>query len=139
MQYIEFDDFGSRMAPGRPFGKFDYSTLFGKRFYCACGDEHELKPWMEILREVPLFSFVVACPGGGHLTLLKVVDDDEMETAALISELGTRSFHGHQSRVGIRFQSSLLEAKTGRTWSLEETEAFMEHQQVLARRRRALC
>lgn len=135
MQYLELEDFGSRMAPGRPFGKFDYSALYGKQFRCACGDEHELKPWMEIVREVPLFSFVVACPDGGHLTLVKAADSEEVETSGLISELGTRSSGRLESRAGICFQASLLGAKTGRNWSLEETEAFMEHQQVVARRR----
>ena len=130
-------EFGKRTADGTPRGNFDYASYFATPFACACDEVHELKPWMEIVRELPLFRFVVACPKGRHLTLVKARWSREAGVRVLESELGTELSERRSSRLGIEFQAGLLEAKTGRPWSLEETETFMDlHYSVAKLRRR---
>ena len=136
MQLLDPREFGRRMAEGRPCGHYEFSLYYGLEFDCACGVVHDFKPWMEIVRELPLFRFVVACPDGLHLTVLKARwnrDDDQRQ---IDSELGTVLPKRRAAVTGIEFQAGLLEAKTGRKWSLEETEAFMEQQKFLADNRR---
>ena len=70
MQRMEPREFGRRTVDGRPCGHYEFSLYYGLEFECACGRVHQFKPWMEILSELPLFRFVVACPDGRHLTVL---------------------------------------------------------------------
>jgi hypothetical protein len=128
MQRLEPREFGRWTADGRPCGHYEFSLYYGLEFECACGRAHEFKPWMEILSELPLFRFVVACPNGRHLTVLKARWNREGAERNLESELGTRLNERRVSRTGIEFQAGLLEARTGRVWSLEETAAYIERQ-----------
>ena len=107
-------------------------------FECSCGEHHKFKSWMEIIRELPLFRFVVACPKGKHLTLLKARWNRGESTRQLTSEIGTELGKKRSPLVGIEFQAGLLEAKTGRTWSLEETEQFMDLHLTVAKLRRVV-
>jgi hypothetical protein len=91
---------------------------------------------MEIVSELPLFKFVVACPGGSHLTVVKARWNREDDLRQLVSEMGTSLPRKRDALSGIEFQAGLLEAKTGRPWSLEETEAFIKQQESLAESRR---
>ena len=136
MQKLDPREFGRRTAEGRPCGHYEVSLYFGLEFECACGEVHDLKPWMEIVSELPLFKFVVACPGGRHLTVVKARWDREDDLRQLVSEMGTTLSRKRETLSGIEFQAGLLEAKTGRPWSLEETEAFMKQQESLAESRR---
>ena len=126
MEQLEPREFGHRTADGRPCGHYEFSLYYGLEFDCACGRVHEFKPWMEILSELPLFRFVVACPDGRHLTVLKARWNREGAERNLESESGTRLTEPRVSRTGIEFQAGLLEARTGRVWSLEETAAYIE-------------
>jgi len=136
MQELDPREFGRRTAEGRPCGHYEVSLYYGLEFDCACGEVHDLKPWMEIVSELPLFKFVVACPGGRHLTVVKARWNREDELRQLVSEMGTNLTRRRETLSGIEFQAGLLEAKTGRPWSLEETEAFIKQQQGLANSRR---
>ncbi len=138
MDRISPNEFGHRTADGTTHRTYDYTAYYGVAFECACGTLHSLRPWMEVVSELPLFRFVVACPKGHHLTLVKARWDRDQGVRALYSELGTELGDKRNSTVGIEFQAGLLEAKTGRSWSLEETEAFMAlHQDAAMQRRRA--
>lgn len=136
MQELEPREFGRQTAEGRPCGNYDFSLYYGLDFRCACGESHDLKPWMEILCELPLFRFIISCPEGRHLTVLKARWNREENLRELVAEMGTALRRRRGPASGIEFQAGLLEAKTGRRWSLEETAAFMEHQHGLARIRR---
>jgi len=136
MQLLDSREFGRRTAAGRPCGHYEVSLYYGLEFDCACGKAHEFKPWMEVLSELPLFKFVVGCPGGRHLTVIKARWSREDDVRQLVSELGTELPEKRASLTGIEFQAGLLEAKTGRPWSLEETEAFMKQQQSQVDKRR---
>lgn len=131
MQYLDPKEFGRQTAEGRPCGHYDISFFYGLGFECACSQVHELKPWMEIVCELPLFKFVISCPEGHHLTVLKARWDRDQNQRELEAEMGTRLASRRQSINGIEFQAGLLEAKTGRRWSLEETATYMEQQQKL--------
>ena len=135
MEHLDPMEFGRRTAEGRPCGHYDLSLFYGLEFKCACGECHQLRPWMEILSELPLFKIVLACPEGLHLTVVKARWEQDQNRCALEAELGTALTKRRDSRTGIEFQTGLLEARTGRKWSLEETEALMEFQQELARSR----
>ena len=132
MQQVDPREFGRQTADGRPCGHYEFSLYYSLEFDCACGNVHEFKPWMEIVSELPLFRFVVACPGRCHLTVIKARWNREDDLRRLVSEMGTELPQKRESLSGIEFQAGLLEAKTGRCWSLEETEAFMEQQESLA-------
>ena len=138
MVQVSPTEFGKRTADGTPRGDYDYSSYYAARFECACGEVHNLKPWMEIVLELPLFRFVVACPRGCHLTLVKARWDREKGVRRLDSELGTELGDRRSSKLGIAFQAGLLEAKTGRSWSLEETEVFMDLHYTVAKLRRGV-
>jgi len=129
MQEMDPREFGRRTAEGRPCGHYDFSQYYGLSFGCACGKAHEFKPWMEIISELPLFKFVVSCPEGLHLTVLKARWDRQEDLRELVPEMGTKLQQKRQALCGIEFQAGLLEARTGRRWSLEETAEFMEQQQ----------
>lgn len=128
MQQVEPREFGRQTADGRPCGHYEFSLYYSLEFDCACGNVHEFKPWMEIVSELPLFRFVVACPGRCHLTVIKARWNREDDLRLLVSEMGTELPQKRESLSGIEFQAGLLEARTGRRWSLEETETFMEQQ-----------
>lgn len=132
MQELDPREFGRRTAEGRPCGHYEFSQYYGLEFECACGVTHEFKPWMEIVRELPLFRFIVACPDGRHLTVLKARWNQEGNDRRIESEMGTELPRKRAARTGIEFQAGLLEAKTGRKWTLEETETFLEQQNLLA-------
>lgn len=132
MQQVDPREFGRQTAEGRPCGHYEFSLYYGLEFECACGMVHDFKPWMEVFSELPLFRFVVACPGGRHMTVIKARWNREDDLRQLVSEMGTELPLRRESLTGIEFQAGLLEAKTGRPWSLEETEAFIEQQQSLA-------
>jgi hypothetical protein len=93
---------------------------------------------MEIVRELALFRFVIACPKGHHLTLAKARWNREAGVRTLESEAGTELVEKRSSRLGIEFQAGMLEAKTGRSWSLEETEIFMDLHYTVAKLRRGV-
>ena len=136
MEYLEPRDFGRRTVDGRPCGHYDFSLYYGHRFQCACGHEHDFRPWMEIVSELPLFRFIVTCPEGEHLTVLKARWDRDAQLQYLEPEMGTALPEKRPVRIGIEFQAGLLEAKTGRPWSLEETEAYVQDQVELAQLRK---
>jgi hypothetical protein len=138
MEYLEAREFGRRTVDGRPCGHYDISLYYGQKFPCACGQEHDLRPWMEIVSELPLFRFIVACPDGQHLTVVKARWDRDAESRYLESEFGTALTEKRPERIGIEFQAGLLEAKTGRRWSLEETEAYIQDLVLLAQSRKGL-
>lgn len=133
MQELDPREFGHRTADGRPCGHYDFSLYYGQRFTCACGDEHDFKPWMEIVSELPLFRFVVTCPDRAHMTVLKARWNRMSSGPKLEAELGTRLCEPREPVNGIEFQAGLLEARTGRQWSREETAEFMEQQHGLTR------
>lgn len=136
MEQISPNEFRLRTAVGKARRTYDYTAFYGETFECGCGDHHPLRPWMEVMSELPLFRFVVACPRGFHLTLVKARWDLEQGVRILRSELGTELGDKRDSKVGIEFQAGLLEARTGRPWSLEKTEIFMDLQHNAARQRR---
>lgn len=134
MLKLEPREFGRRTAEGQPCGHYDFSLYYGLRFACACGSEHDFKPWMEIVGELPLFKFIVICPDRGHMTVLKARWNRHAGSHHLESEMGTcLSEPLTAASTGIEFQAGLLEAKTGRAWSREETAALMEQQHGLGR------
>ena len=135
MQQLDPREFGRQTAAGLPCGHYDFSLFYGLEFECACGKTHDLKPWMEIIGELPLFKFILACPDGCHLTVLEARWDRDEDLRKLVAEMGTVLPRRRESITGIEFQAGLLEAKTGRRWSLEETAILMEQQQELARYR----
>ena len=134
---LELDpkEFGRRTAEGRPCGHYDFSLYYGLPYACACGECHDFKPWMEIISELPLFRFVVACPDGCHLTVVKARWNRDDSLRELHAELGTRLPDRRQGTHGVEFQAGLLAAKTGRHWTLEETARLMEQQHGLTRMR----
>ena len=132
MELLEPREFGRRTAEGRPCGHYEFSMYYGLDFECACGRVHSFKPWMEVISELPLLRFVVACPDGCHLTVLKARWNRGDDLRELESEMGTALPRRREAMSGIEFQAGLLEARTGRRWSLEETEEFMEQQRDLA-------
>lgn len=129
MQHLNPREFGRRTAEGRPCGHYEFSLYYGLEFDCACGEVHDFKPWMEVISELPLFRFVVACPQGHHLTVVKARWNRQDDLRELVSEMGTQLQESREALSGIEFQAGLLEARTGRRWSLEETEEFMEQQE----------
>ena len=135
MMQVNTEEFARRTAEGRPCGHYDFSLYYGLPFSCACGRGHDLKPWLEIVCELPLFRFVVACPEGGHLTVLKARWDRQSSRRQLEADFGTRLDEPAASRRGIGFQKALMEVRTGRSWTHEETAVVMEHQLALARLR----
>jgi hypothetical protein len=137
MQLVDPREFGRRTAEGRPCGHYEFSLYYGLEFECACGGRHTFKPWMEILSELPLFRFVVACPEGRHLTVLKARWNRDGADRQLDADMGTRLTERRVSRTGIEFQAGLLEARTGRPWSLEETEEYIEQRRSKAAHRRS--
>ena len=135
MQQVDQREFGRRTAEGRPCNHYDFSLYYGERFSCACGAEHDLKPWMEIVSELPLFRFIVTCPDRNHMTVLKARWNQDSGRPKLESEIGTHRTDPGESVSGIEFQAGLLEGRTGRRWSREETAAFMEHRRGRNRNR----
>ncbi len=129
MQHLNPKEFGRLIAQGRPSGHYNFSLFYGLSFDCACGHSHEFKPWMDIVCELPLFKFVVGCPEGRHMSIVKARWNRDEDHRALEAETGTELPQRRESISGIEFQAGLLEAKTGRRWSLEETATFMEKQQ----------
>jgi len=91
---------------------------------------------MEIVSELPLFRFMVTCPDGFHLTVLKARWDRQERLRELVADIGTVLPQRREVAKGIEYQARLLEAKTGRRWSLQETAAFMKQQHGLAGIRR---
>ena len=136
MVQVDPVEFGKRVAAGQPFGSFNYRSYHDMSFECSCGEHHNFKPWMEIIRELPLFRFVIACPKGKHLTLLRARWNRDESARSLTSEIGTELGERRPPLSGIEFQAGLLEAKTGRSWSLEETERFMDLHFTVAKMRR---
>lgn len=114
MQQLEPREFGRRTAAGRPCGHYDLSLYFGLSFECACQQTHDLKPWMEILSELPMFRFVVVCPEGKHLTVLNARWNREKDLRELIGAMGTELRRRRVPARGPEFQAGLLETKTGR-------------------------
>lgn len=135
MQELDPREFTLLTAEGRPCGHYEFSLYYGLEFDCACGKSHDFKPWMEILCELPLFKFVVCCPEGLHLTVLKARWNREDDSRELVAEMGTRLPKKRQARSGLEFQAELLEARTGRRWTLEEAAEFIERQQARAQER----
>ena len=138
MQKLDPKEFDRRTADGRPCGHYEISLYYGLEFDCACGEVHDFKPWMEVVSELPLFKFVVACPGGRHMTVIKARWNREDDLRQLVSEMGTELLCKRETLSGIEYQAGLLEAKTGRPWSIEETEASIEQQKGLAKTRRRI-
>lgn len=89
MEYLESREFEERTADGRACRHYDFSLYYGLPFQCACGREHDFRPWMEILSELPLLRFVVSCPQGSHLTVLRARWDRDARVRLLESEMGT--------------------------------------------------
>ena len=89
MQELDPREFGRQTADGRPCSHYDLSLYYGLRFRCACGAEHDLKPWMEVLCELPLFRFIVTCPDRTHMTVLKARWNRTCSRPMLESEMGT--------------------------------------------------
>ena len=88
---------------------------------------------MEIVSELPLFRFVVTCPDRAHMTVLKARWNRTPGGPKLEAELGTRLHEPREPINGIELQAGLLEARTGRRWSREETAELMEQQHALTR------
>jgi len=109
MNVLDPREFGRLTAEGRPCGHYDFSLYHGLRFDCACGETHDFKPWMEIVNELPLFRFIVACPDGVHLTVVKARWNRDENLRELVAEMGTALPH--------------------------RRAAFMEHQQGVVGRR----
>ena len=126
MQLLDEREFRGLIAEGRPCGHYDFSLYYGLAFDCACGASHELKPWMEIVTELPLMRFVVACPSGYHLVIVKARWSRSQAERMLESEAGTRLSERWRGMRGVEFQAELLAERTGRQWSLEDTAALME-------------
>ena len=133
MQKLDPREFGHRTAEGRPCGHYDFSLYYGLRFACACGAEHDFKPWMEIVSELPLFRFIVTCPERAHMTVLKARWNRASSGPKLEAEMGTHLPEPRGPVNGIEFQAGLLEARTGRSWSREDAAALMDHQHGLTR------
>lgn len=133
MQELDPREFGRHTAEGRPCSHYDFSLYYGVPFRCACGADHDFKPWMEIVSELPLFRFIVTCPDRAHMTVLKARWNRTSSRPKLESEFGTHLDDPREPVNGIEFQAGLLEARTGRRWSHEETAALMEHQHGLAK------
>ena len=138
MVTISPTEFDARISEETASSGPEYDRFFSTPFDCACGETHLLRPWMEVTRELPTLRFVVACPLGRHLTLLQVCWDSEGSKGFLVGELGTELECKRESRRGIEFQADFLKAKTGRNWSLEETETFMNFHFMMAARRRGV-
>lgn len=136
MQELDPREFGRRTAESRPCGHYDFSLYYGLTFDCACRAAHDFKPWMEIVSELPLFRFIIACPDGNHLTVLKARWNRDENLRELVAEMGTMLPRRREPASGIEFQADLLEARTGQAWTLEETAEFMEHQHDLEKIRR---
>ena len=132
MELVDEREFGRLTADGRPCGHYDFSLYYGLTFRCACGLDHEFRPWMEILHELPLLRFVVICPEGFHVVVLKARWVRSRSERTLETDLGSKLSERWQGTRGIEFQAGYLEARTGRRWSLEETATLMEQQHGLA-------
>jgi hypothetical protein len=125
-------EFGQRTAEGRPCGHYDFSLYYGLPFSCACGEQHDFQPWMEIVGELPLFRFIVTCPERGQMTVLKARWNRSECKRHLESEMGTTLPGPAEAINRIDFQAGVLQAKTGRPWTRDETAVLMEQRQGLA-------
>jgi hypothetical protein len=132
MQKMDPREFGRRTVEARPCGHYDFSLYYGLPFVCACGGEHDFQPWMEIVGELPLFRFIVTCPERSHMTVLKARWNRDEGKRYLVSEMGTTLPGPVEPINRIEFQAGVLQAKTGRPWTRDETASLLESGEALA-------
>lgn len=132
MQNLNPGEFLQLTAEGRACGHYDLSLYYGLTFACACGGAHDLKPWMEVVSELPLFRFVVACPERLHLTVVKARTGTAEDPRRLDSEMGTRLEEPWEPVRGVEFPTGLLERQTEKPTSGEDEPSLNEQGHVLS-------